>query len=170
MAYRDSCANLLIPLNRCRAETYYLPWKCSVRRPSFPVPPSSTAAAAAAAGEGRAWSTPGGKNADHRGTFPGRAPFVRKVPVRRVQEARCQDERAARGQGGRPQQLEHMARDRQCAADRGRGAWFATQDERATCLPGAAADGGEVETPTGPFVHRGWSGSRTDSASPKQDP
>jgi hypothetical protein len=28
--YRDSCANLLIPLNRCRFETYYLPWKCEV--------------------------------------------------------------------------------------------------------------------------------------------
>lgn len=32
MAYRDGCANLLIPLNRCRFETYYLPWKCEVRR------------------------------------------------------------------------------------------------------------------------------------------
>lgn len=30
LAYRDSCANLLIPLNRCRYETYYLPWKCEV--------------------------------------------------------------------------------------------------------------------------------------------
>lgn len=29
--YRDSCANLLIPLNRCRVDTYYLPWKCEVR-------------------------------------------------------------------------------------------------------------------------------------------
>lgn len=33
LAYRDSCANLLIPLNRCRFETYYLPWKCEVRPP-----------------------------------------------------------------------------------------------------------------------------------------
>lgn len=31
MAYRDSCAHLLIPLNRCRYETYYMPWKCEVR-------------------------------------------------------------------------------------------------------------------------------------------
>ena len=30
LAYRDSCANLLIPLNRCRREEYYLPWKCEV--------------------------------------------------------------------------------------------------------------------------------------------
>jgi hypothetical protein len=30
LAYRDSCANLLIPLNRCRFESYYLPWKCEV--------------------------------------------------------------------------------------------------------------------------------------------
>lgn len=28
--YRDGCANLLIPLNRCRYEEYYLPWKCEV--------------------------------------------------------------------------------------------------------------------------------------------
>ncbi|KAI5288473.1 hypothetical protein KEM52_001135 [Ascosphaera acerosa] len=27
LAYRDSCAHLLIPLNRCRYEEYYLPWK-----------------------------------------------------------------------------------------------------------------------------------------------
>lgn len=32
LAYRDSCAHLLIPLNRCRFEEYYLPWKCEVRR------------------------------------------------------------------------------------------------------------------------------------------
>lgn len=30
LAYRDSCAHLLIPLNRCRVDTYYLPWKCNV--------------------------------------------------------------------------------------------------------------------------------------------
>ena len=28
--YRDSCAHLLIPLNRCRYEEFYLPWKCEV--------------------------------------------------------------------------------------------------------------------------------------------
>lgn len=33
LAYRDSCAHLLIPLNRCRYDTYYLPWKCQVGRP-----------------------------------------------------------------------------------------------------------------------------------------
>ena len=31
LAYRDSCAHLLIPLNRCRFEQYYLPWRCEVR-------------------------------------------------------------------------------------------------------------------------------------------
>lgn len=31
LQYRDSCAHLLIPLNRCRFEEYYLPWKCEVR-------------------------------------------------------------------------------------------------------------------------------------------
>lgn len=33
MQYRDSCAHLLIPLNRCRQAEYYLPWKCEVRFP-----------------------------------------------------------------------------------------------------------------------------------------
>ncbi|KAI1196945.1 NADH-ubiquinone oxidoreductase B18 subunit-domain-containing protein [Nemania serpens] len=33
--YRDSCANLLIPLNRCRVDTYYLPWKCENERHSY---------------------------------------------------------------------------------------------------------------------------------------
>ncbi|USP78152.1 uncharacterized protein yc1106_05426 [Curvularia clavata] len=28
LPYRDSCAHLLIPLNRCRHEEFYLPWKC----------------------------------------------------------------------------------------------------------------------------------------------
>ncbi|KAI1501339.1 NADH-ubiquinone oxidoreductase B18 subunit-domain-containing protein [Biscogniauxia marginata] len=35
LAYRDSCANLLIPLNRCRGDTYYLPWKCEDERHSY---------------------------------------------------------------------------------------------------------------------------------------
>src|SRR4051812_14069350 len=35
MQYRDSCAHLLIPLNRCRQQEYYLPWKCEVRDPSI---------------------------------------------------------------------------------------------------------------------------------------
>ncbi|OTA87951.1 hypothetical protein M434DRAFT_399251 [Hypoxylon sp. CO27-5] len=35
LAYRDSCANLLIPLNRCRVDTYYLPWKCNDERHSY---------------------------------------------------------------------------------------------------------------------------------------
>lgn len=30
LAYRDSCGGLLIPLNRCRVDTCYLPWKCVV--------------------------------------------------------------------------------------------------------------------------------------------
>ncbi|KAF2838237.1 putative NADH-ubiquinone oxidoreductase B18 subunit [Patellaria atrata CBS 101060] len=35
LAYRDSCAHLLIPLNRCRYETYYMPWKCENERHSY---------------------------------------------------------------------------------------------------------------------------------------
>lgn len=31
LPYRDSCAHLLIPLNRCRFEEFYMPWKCVVR-------------------------------------------------------------------------------------------------------------------------------------------
>lgn len=42
IAYRDTCANLLIPLNRCRKDTYYMPWKCEVGPPyfifAFPMP------------------------------------------------------------------------------------------------------------------------------------
>ncbi len=28
MVWRDQCADLLIPLNKCRRENYYLPWAC----------------------------------------------------------------------------------------------------------------------------------------------
>ncbi|PSN66129.1 hypothetical protein BS50DRAFT_677409 [Corynespora cassiicola Philippines] len=35
LPYRDSCAHLLIPLNRCRQEEYYLPWKCENERHSY---------------------------------------------------------------------------------------------------------------------------------------
>ncbi|XP_027043776.1 NADH dehydrogenase [ubiquinone] 1 beta subcomplex subunit 7-like [Pocillopora verrucosa] len=28
LAARDYCAHLLIPLLKCRKDTYYLPWKC----------------------------------------------------------------------------------------------------------------------------------------------
>ena len=31
LAYRDRCAALLVPLNKCRTKEYYLPWKCEVR-------------------------------------------------------------------------------------------------------------------------------------------
>ncbi|GKT44833.1 NADH dehydrogenase [ubiquinone] 1 beta subcomplex subunit 7 [Colletotrichum spaethianum] len=41
LAYRDSCAHLLIPLNRCRVDSWYLPWKCNVRLPSPPMPHSA---------------------------------------------------------------------------------------------------------------------------------
>lgn len=35
IAYRDSCAHLLIPLNKCRRDTWYAPWKCGVRAPAL---------------------------------------------------------------------------------------------------------------------------------------
>ncbi|KAI7866108.1 B18 subunit of NADH:ubiquinone oxidoreductase [Mucor mucedo] len=33
--YRDYCAQLLIPLNKCRGETFYLPWKCETERHAY---------------------------------------------------------------------------------------------------------------------------------------
>jgi len=35
MAYRDRCAHLLIPLNECRRETWWAPWKCKDERHSY---------------------------------------------------------------------------------------------------------------------------------------
>ena len=35
LVFRDYCAHLLIPLNRCRLETYYLPWKCGAERHEY---------------------------------------------------------------------------------------------------------------------------------------
>jgi NADH dehydrogenase (ubiquinone) 1 beta subcomplex subunit 7 len=35
ISFRDYCAHLLIPLNKCRQQTYYLPWKCSDERHGY---------------------------------------------------------------------------------------------------------------------------------------
>ena len=35
IGYRDFCAHLLIPLNQCRHETLYMPWKCSDERHAY---------------------------------------------------------------------------------------------------------------------------------------
>ncbi|KAF3073650.1 hypothetical protein TsFJ059_005565 [Trichoderma semiorbis] len=35
LAYRDSCAHLLIPLNKCRRETWYAPWSCTDERHGY---------------------------------------------------------------------------------------------------------------------------------------
>ncbi|CZT16615.1 probable NADH-ubiquinone oxidoreductase B18 subunit [Ramularia collo-cygni] len=35
LAYRDSCAGLLIPLNKCRMDNYYLTWRCQDERHSY---------------------------------------------------------------------------------------------------------------------------------------
>ncbi|KAF8389621.1 hypothetical protein HHK36_024140 [Tetracentron sinense] len=32
LSYRDQCAHLLIPLNKCRVSEFYLPWKCENQR------------------------------------------------------------------------------------------------------------------------------------------
>lgn len=33
--YRDTCAGILIPLNECRRDTLYLPWKCQDLRHAY---------------------------------------------------------------------------------------------------------------------------------------
>ncbi|MFX6573002.1 NADH dehydrogenase [ubiquinone] 1 beta subcomplex subunit 7, partial [Acinetobacter baumannii] len=33
--YRDECAHLLIPLNKCRQSELYLPWKCQSERHTY---------------------------------------------------------------------------------------------------------------------------------------
>ena len=33
--YRDQCAHLLIPLNKCRSKELYLPWKCEAERHTY---------------------------------------------------------------------------------------------------------------------------------------
>lgn len=85
LAYRDSCAHLLIPLNRCRGKTYFLPWKCEVRIASDTHRQEGT----------------------RRLTLfsAGRETQLREVPVRRVQEACRQDERAQGSQGRCAEQL-----------------------------------------------------------------
>jgi hypothetical protein len=85
MAYRDSCAHLLIPLNRCRGETYFLPWKCEVRIASD---------TSRDKGFGRLTLRAAGRETQ-----------LRKVPIRRIQEARGQDERAQGSQGRCSEQL-----------------------------------------------------------------
>lgn len=35
LAYRDQCAHLLIPLNKCRQSEFYLPWKCEGERHTY---------------------------------------------------------------------------------------------------------------------------------------
>ncbi|CAK9221238.1 unnamed protein product [Sphagnum troendelagicum] len=32
---RDACAKLLIPLNQCRVDSFYLPWKCEDERHAY---------------------------------------------------------------------------------------------------------------------------------------
>jgi NADH dehydrogenase (ubiquinone) 1 beta subcomplex subunit 7 len=33
--YRDACASILIPLNECRRETLFMPWKCQELRHEY---------------------------------------------------------------------------------------------------------------------------------------
>jgi hypothetical protein len=105
LAYRDSCAHLLIPLNKCRRETWYAPWKCSVRSIQL------EAARDGRRGSRKLWE-PTNKiaNLSLPGT-PGRATQLRKVPVRRIQEASRQDERAAGVKRGCAKQLRRCWED-----------------------------------------------------------
>jgi len=35
LAWRDYCAHILIPLNKCRVANYHLPWRCSEERHAY---------------------------------------------------------------------------------------------------------------------------------------
>ena len=35
LAWRDTCVDLLLPLNQCRDKSYYLPWKCTHERHTY---------------------------------------------------------------------------------------------------------------------------------------
>ncbi|KAH7930338.1 hypothetical protein BV22DRAFT_1055291 [Leucogyrophana mollusca] len=35
VAWRDQCSALLIPLNTCRRQTYYMPWECNDERHTY---------------------------------------------------------------------------------------------------------------------------------------
>ena len=35
MGYRDQCAHILIPLNKCRRQTMYMPFKCQDLRHEY---------------------------------------------------------------------------------------------------------------------------------------
>lgn len=35
LAYRDTCAHLLIPLNKCRYDNYYMPFRCVDERHGY---------------------------------------------------------------------------------------------------------------------------------------
>ncbi|KZO93759.1 hypothetical protein CALVIDRAFT_600477 [Calocera viscosa TUFC12733] len=35
LGYRDQCSALLIPLNKCRRKSLYLPWECENERHSY---------------------------------------------------------------------------------------------------------------------------------------
>jgi hypothetical protein len=35
IAFRDYCAHMLIPLNACRRENWYMPFKCSHERHAY---------------------------------------------------------------------------------------------------------------------------------------
>ena len=37
LAYRDFCADLLIPLNKCRRHTFNMPWKCEHERHAYEI-------------------------------------------------------------------------------------------------------------------------------------
>lgn len=108
LAYRDSCAHLLIPLNRCRYEEYYLPWKCEVLTsysiaylPIMTHLPSTTQKSLAIDSVKRPLTDP---------TLPERETHVRKVPVRGIQATCRQDGRTQGRKGWCQIKLDHHGR------------------------------------------------------------
>jgi hypothetical protein len=107
LAYRDSCAGLLIPLNKCRRETWYAPWKCEVSHHNsrdVRQPRRGTANPIVNARNFKALRR--GIIADVIRQYTGRTPQLREVPIRRIQEARLQDGGAEGVKGRCEEQLE----------------------------------------------------------------
>lgn len=85
LAYRDSCAGLLIPLNKCRMDNYYLNWRCQVWQQHVRTCERQ--------GEGLTSSS-------------GRETFIREVPIRGVQATGEEDGRDPGREEWREEQLE----------------------------------------------------------------
>lgn len=58
VAWRDYCAHLLIPLNRCRVDNLYLPWTCQEQKHAYEKCQYQESAQTDKQGEGEAAEAP----------------------------------------------------------------------------------------------------------------